>query len=106
MRQGDIRLPFEILSKYLSALEELMDTVTEVVEEKGLEPPLFHIFSETIKPCPSLETKSFDEFPTWAIESHEVKKAKSFYFPERNVNDALHTPAQRYIHILQKAFNI
>ena len=76
MRLGDVLMPFERHSKYLSAVEELMDAITEVVEEKGLEPPLFHVFSETIKPCPSLETKSFDEFPTWPIESHQVRKAQ------------------------------
>ena len=76
MRLGDVLLPFEILSKYLSAMEEMMDAITEVVMEKGLKPPLFHVFSETIKPCPSLETKSFDEFPTWPIESQQVKKAQ------------------------------
>ena len=90
MRLGDVLPPFEILSKYLSAVEELMDTVTEVVKEKALEPPLFHIFSETIKPCPSLETNSFDEFPTWAIESHQVKKARSFYVPRRSITNALY----------------
>ena len=97
MRLGDVLLPFESLSKYLTAIEEMMGVMTEVVEEKGLEPPLFHIFSETIKPCPSLETNSFDEFPAWAIEPQQVKKAQSFHFPGRRVNDSLHPHHGTYI---------
>ena len=80
MRLGDIHLPFEVMSTYLSAVEELMDTVTEVVVDQGLEPPLFHVFSETMEPCPSLETNSFDEFPTWAIGSRQVKKRNHYIF--------------------------
>ncbi|CAM9998318.1 unnamed protein product [Ascophyllum nodosum] len=82
MRLGDVLLPFESLSKYLTAIQEMMGVMTEVVEEKGLEPPLFHIFSETIKPCPSLETNSFDEFPAWAIEPQQVQECFEIKLPE------------------------
>lgn len=53
-----------------------MDTVSQEVVRKGLEPPRFHVFSETIKPCPSADFGLFDEFPTWPVALDQVRKRK------------------------------
>lgn len=54
-----------------------MTTVSGQVGEKGLEPPRFHVFSETLLPCPSTETGTFDEFPTWPVEMDQVSQLGS-----------------------------
>ena len=51
-----------------------MTPVSQEVVGKGLELPLFHIFSETLIPCPSGETGLFDEFPTWPVELDQVRR--------------------------------
>lgn len=58
---------------YFRLLDVFMDTVSQEVMAMGLEAPLFHVFSETLIPCPSEESGLFDEFPTWPIELDEVR---------------------------------
>ena len=60
---------------YFALLDLFMTTVSQQVVGKGLVPPLFHIFSETLVPCPSGETGLFDEFPVWPVELDQVSKA-------------------------------
>lgn len=60
--------------KYFQLLDLFMSTFSREAEGKGLEPPLFHIFSETLVPCPSGETGLFDEFPTWPVELDQVRE--------------------------------
>lgn len=57
---------------YFQLLELLMETIVEDVVNMGLPKPLFHIFSETLAPCPSEETGLFDEFPTWPVSLDQV----------------------------------
>ena len=73
VRMGDRRAFQEGTLEYFALLEQFMDTVSTEVTKKGLDPPLFHIFSETIIPCPSSDTGLFDEFPTWPVALDEVR---------------------------------
>lgn len=57
--------------EYLLLLDAFMDTFSKQVVEMGLETPLFHIFSETLLPCPS-KNGSFDEFPAWPVNVDQV----------------------------------
>lgn len=57
--------------EYLLLLDAFMDSFSRQVVEMGLETPLFHIFSETLLPCPS-EDGFFDEFPTWPVKLDQV----------------------------------
>lgn len=75
VRMGDRRGFLGESLEYFHLLEVFMDTVTKEVVGKGLEPPLFHVFSETLVPCPTEETGLFDEFPTWPV--HQVRKQYS-----------------------------
>ncbi|CAM9444778.1 unnamed protein product, partial [Ascophyllum nodosum] len=72
IRLGDRTAPAESLMKYFGYLEELMGTVTDMMATKGMEAPLFHVFSETEEPCPSLDTGTFEEFPTWPVELDQI----------------------------------
>ena len=69
---GDRRHYFrhEESEQYFILLELFMDTVSKEVVRKGLDPPVFHVFSETLVPCPSEDTGIFDEFPSWPV--HQV----------------------------------
>lgn len=58
--------------EYFQLLELVMSTIEAEVVDKGLPKPLFHIFSETLVPCPSGETGLFDEFPTWPVDVDQV----------------------------------
>lgn len=61
-------------SAYFEYLEAFMNTVTRVVEEDmGMQAPLFHVFSETMEPCPNTETGIFDEFPEWPVQMDQVR---------------------------------
>lgn len=73
VRMGDRRAFQEGTLEYFELLEGFMDTVSTEVVNKGLQPPLFHIFSETLVPCPSLDTGLFDEFPAWPVDLDEVR---------------------------------
>lgn len=53
-----------------------MFAVSEAVKAEGQLPPVFHIFSETVEPCPSEETGVFDEFPDWPLEADEVRRLR------------------------------
>ena len=57
---------------YFRGLELFMETVSKEVVQKGQQPPLFHVFSETLYPCPPEDTGIFDEFPTWPV--HQVRR--------------------------------
>ena len=50
-----------------------MISVSSAVIAKGMMQPTFHVFSETLAPCPSEDTRLFDEFPAWSIEADEVR---------------------------------
>lgn len=54
-----------------------METVADEFRERGLPEPLFHVFSETLSPCPSTVTGQFDEFPTWPVELDRVRTPRS-----------------------------
>lgn len=69
---GDRRAFQEGTLEYFNLLEAFMDAVTTEVVKKGLEPPLFHVFSETLMPCPSSATGLFDEFQWWPVELDQV----------------------------------
>ena len=71
---GDRREAFEKAPKYLEKVERIMTEMSQVVENKELQPPLFHVFSETSTPCPSRETGIFDEFPSWPVVLDQVRK--------------------------------
>lgn len=71
VRMGDRPIQGEEGLDYFHLLELFMDTVSKEVVRKGLEPPLFHVFSETLIPCPSQDTGLFHEFPTWPV--HQVR---------------------------------
>lgn len=76
---GDRRAFQEGTLDYFQLLGLFMNTVTHEVVAKGLAPPLFHVFSETIVPCPSEETGLFDEFPIWPVELDQVSKLGRVY---------------------------
>lgn len=57
-----------------------MDTVTAAVEEKGQPAPMFHIYSETIDPCPAQDTGTFPEFPGWPVELDQVRGCGWVYY--------------------------
>lgn len=54
-------------------LELIMDTISAEVVGRGLQTPLFHVFSETLAPCPSGEAGLFDEFPMWPVGVDKVR---------------------------------
>lgn len=72
VRMGDRRELQATLPEYFRLLELFMDTVSTEVVGMGLEPPLFHVFSETLMPCPSADTGRFDEFPAWPLMLAQV----------------------------------
>lgn len=49
-----------------------MSVISEEVTRIGLPEPLFHVFSETVEPCPSETTGAFDEFPAWPVTADQV----------------------------------
>lgn len=73
VRMGDRREFLEENSDYFDLLERVMAVISTEVVAKGLTEPHFHIFSETLVPCPSEETGLFDEFPTWPLSKEEVR---------------------------------
>eukprot|EP00904_Undaria_pinnatifida_P012050 jgi/Undpi1/7976/HiC_scaffold_24.g10448.m1 len=72
VRMGDRRAFQAGTLEYFNLLEAFMGTVSSEVVNKGLEPPLFHVFSETLMPCPSSETGLFDEFPWWPVVRDQI----------------------------------
>jgi len=73
VRMGDRRMYQSGTLEYLKMMERIMDQISEAVSEKGLETPVFHVFSETVRRCPSEEAGLFEEFPTWAVAPEEVR---------------------------------
>lgn len=69
---GDRRGVEEVDSDYFDLLESFMETVSREVVGLGHASPLFHVFSETLEPCPSADTGRFDEFPTWPLDLAQV----------------------------------
>lgn len=63
-------------NEYFNKLKAFMDTVTKIVVEKGWDAPLFHVFSETLEPCPHPATGYFDEFPIWPVEMDQVRNIR------------------------------
>ena len=72
VRMGDRRAFQEGTLEYFKLLERFMDAVSSEVVKKGLEPPLFHVFSETLEACPKSDTGLFDEFPSWPVVLDQV----------------------------------
>jgi len=74
IRLGDritVQQGFE--SSYEGYIKAFMDTVAASVTRRGLGTPLFHVFSETSLPCPSEENGTFPEFPTWPVDTYQVR---------------------------------
>lgn len=71
---GDRRMFQSGTLEYLKMMERIMNHISEAVAEKGLEPPMFHVFSETVRRCPSEEAGLFEEFPTWPVSPEEVRR--------------------------------
>eukprot|EP00752_Nemacystus_decipiens_P006550 g5898.t1 len=74
VRMGDRRANPYYNSEYFRLLENVMSTMSDEVVDKGLPEPVFHVFSEAEKPCPSGQPAVFDEFPTWVIGPDEVSE--------------------------------
>lgn len=72
VRMGDRHKFTDMHPEYFERLEGVMSTISLEVIRRGLAEPLFHVFSETIMPCPSEKTGLFDEFPTWPVAADEV----------------------------------
>lgn len=60
------------LKNYFDMLEDFMATVTSTLSRLGQEPPMFHIFSEVVSPCPSSDGGYFEEFPHWPVHEDQV----------------------------------
>ena len=73
VRLGDRTGSVESMSSYIEHLEGVMDVISTATKEKEMRPPLFHVFTETLMPCPSQETGLFDEFLSWPIEADKVQ---------------------------------
>eukprot|EP00904_Undaria_pinnatifida_P013653 jgi/Undpi1/9418/HiC_scaffold_27.g11875.m1 len=82
VRMGDRREFQDGSLDYFALLDLFMATVSQQVVGKGLVPPLFHIFSETLVPCPSGETGLFDEFPVWPVELDQIPACLDAETPE------------------------
>lgn len=72
VRMGDRREWQDGSAEYFELLELIMGTISAEVVGRGLQAPLFHVFSETLVPCPSGEEGLFDEFPTWPVGVDQV----------------------------------
>ena len=74
---GDRRGLQQATLEYFQLLDNFMEAVTEGVVGKGHAAPTFHVFSETLFPCPSEANGTFTEFPVWPVEMDQVKKKKN-----------------------------
>lgn len=72
VRMGDRRAIERPTLEYFRLLETFMEAIREGVVEKGLNPPMFHVFSETLLPCPTADNATFDEFPVWPVGADQV----------------------------------
>lgn len=73
VRMGDRREFQDANSRYFDLLEVIMEDISAEVLRKGMAKPLFHVFSETLAPCPSGAAGLFDEFPTWPVGVDKVR---------------------------------
>ncbi|CAN0282812.1 unnamed protein product [Ascophyllum nodosum] len=78
---GDRRPAKRDQLRYFKQIEVFMTTVSEVVLEQGMQPPLFHIFTETALPCPDPKTGLFPEFPMWPVELDQAKACSTVETP-------------------------
>lgn len=75
IRMGDRRQFVSTDLEYFRLLDAFMNTVTAQVQALGLPPPIFHVFSETSRPCPSRDTGVFEEFSAWPpVEWSQVRQ--------------------------------
>ena len=74
VRMGDRREFQGGSAEYLDLLEAIMNTISTEAVGRGLQSPLFHVFSETVVPCPSGEAGIFEEFPTWPVGIEKVRE--------------------------------
>lgn len=65
VRLGDRKVFWNGDLEYFRLLDAFMDVVTKGVLDMGLPSPLFHVFSETLQPCPPPDTGIFPEFSAW-----------------------------------------
>ncbi|CAM9182579.1 unnamed protein product [Ectocarpus sp. 8 AP-2014] len=72
IRMGDRRAFYDGNQQYFHNVEMIMETVADEFRQRELPEPLFHVFSETLSPCPSTVTGLFDEFPTWPVELDQI----------------------------------
>lgn len=70
-------------SGYFRFLEAFMDSVADIVQDMGQPRPMFHVFSETAKPCPNAKTGLFEEFPKWPVVMNQVWPTRSRATVER-----------------------
>ncbi|CAM9392138.1 unnamed protein product [Scytosiphon promiscuus] len=77
VRMGDRHKFTDMHPEYFERLEEVMSTVSQEVTRRGLAEPMFHIFSETVMPCPSEKKGLFHEFPTWPVAADEVAACRA-----------------------------
>lgn len=80
---GDRRDIEPVTPQYFLLLEDFMRALTEEVEAKGHPAPMFHVFSESLYPCPSQENGTFNEFPPWPVERDQVSRVASFGLVQR-----------------------
>lgn len=72
VRLGDRKTIEPVTAEYFGLLESFMETVAKGVEKMGHATPAFHVFSETLSPCPSADTGTFHEFPEWPVKADQV----------------------------------
>lgn len=104
VRMGDRRLITGTNDDYFGMLEALMDSITESVLTRRSTPPKFHVFTETLLPCPSGETGAFGEFASWPVELRQVRRKSwsDFTNQKRKINSqyvSRGTPTANKLHI-------
>ena len=73
IRLGDrAKIARDVLKSERDHIIQLINVIAQEAEALDQLTPLFHIYSETELPCPSLEDGVFPEFPEWAIAPNEV----------------------------------
>ncbi|CAM9392060.1 unnamed protein product [Scytosiphon promiscuus] len=77
VRMGDRHRFADKHPEYVNLLEDVMSTISHEVTQKGLLEPLFHVFSETVNPCPSEKTGVFGEFPAWPVTADQVAACRA-----------------------------
>lgn len=103
VRLGDrMQLLTDTEASHLDHLGRFMNDVTESVVLRGLDPPAFHVFSETADPCPSEVDGTFAEFPKWPVEMDQVRT--SWALGELHaVRDAMGTQRENHWLVVSKS---